>query len=114
MSQSSSTPPPWIFDDTIAARLVGRTLLVGITEHDHLGALLGHRQIFGTVTLADRRRGICIKNAKDGSDFWFPPDTRAIRDAKPGEYTHRASGEVIKDPDFFAAIVLTKAPPKDK
>jgi len=114
VTQQRSVPPPEFFDDALAARLVGHTLLLGITEHDHQGTPLGHRQIFGTVSVADRRRGICLKDAKGGADFWLPPDTRGIKAAKPGEYRHRPTGEIISNPDFLGAIVLTKAPPDFK
>ena len=112
MDEQSSVPPPGLFDAGLAARLLGHTLLLGITEKDHQGTFLQRRQVFGRVTVADQRRGICLKSLSDGSDFWLPPDTRGIAPGRPGEYRNRATGEVVKDPDFTGAIVLTKAPPK--
>src|SRR5512143_1823033 len=106
MAQEPVTPPPEFFDDALAARLIDRTLLLGITENDHQGVFIRRRQVFGTVTVADRYRGICLKDAKDGSDFWLPPDTRGSNVARPGEYRNRATGEVVKDPDYLGAIVL--------
>jgi len=47
------TPSPDArFDEGFAAQLVGRTLLVGITENDHNGRLIRRHQVFGVVTKA--------------------------------------------------------------
>jgi hypothetical protein len=107
-----SAPPPEFFDDELAAKLLGRSLLIGITDETHNGELIGRRQVFGQVLVADRRRGICVRNNKDASEFWLPPDTRGIEAAAPGEYRNRTTGEVIVNPDFLASLILRKAPDK--
>jgi hypothetical protein len=111
VSERASTPPPEFFDDELAEKLLGRSLLIGITDHSSTGEFLGRRQVCGQVLVADRHKGICVRNNKDGSDFWLPPDTRGVRSASPGEYHNRATGEVVVDPDYLASWTFTKPPP---
>jgi hypothetical protein len=104
-------PPPEIFDEQLANEMVGKGLLIGITHQNHEGTMLRRTQAFGRVTVADRMRGICVRSDQDGKDTWFPPDTRGIRPAPPGEYRNRATGEVVHNPDYLVSWTIT-APPK--
>ena len=108
--QNEGPPREW-FDDDFATALVGRTLLVGITQKDHTGKVIRRYQVFGVVSAAARDRGICVKNADDGVETWFPPDTRHIIPAEPGEYRNRTTGEVVTDPDYTASWVFTGPQP---
>jgi hypothetical protein len=102
--------PEEYFDEAIASRLVGHSLLIGITEEDQAGALIRRNQVFGVVTCAERGRGICVKREKDGSDFWLPPDTRSIEAAEPGDYRNRTTGEIVTNPDYTASWTITRPP----
>jgi hypothetical protein len=113
-SDDRPTPAPSpAFDESFATGLVGRTLLVGITEQDHTGRLLRRHQVFGVVTKAVRDYGICVKRNDDGGEAWFPPDTRNIKLAGPGDYRNRTTGEVVRNPDYTASWVFTGPMPKD-
>jgi hypothetical protein len=103
MTDEQGLPPRDFFDDKFARDLVGRTLLVGITERQHDGTLIRRRQVFGTVTVAERGRGICVRVHADNSEFWLPPDTRGISRAEPGDYRNRTTGEVVSNPDYTAS-----------
>jgi hypothetical protein len=104
-------PPREFFDEGLATQLVGKKLLVGITHQHHKGGMLRRTQVFGHVVVADRNRGICIREDQ-GKETWFPPDTRGIKPAPPGEYRNHATGEVVKDPDYLATWTITAPPAK--
>ena len=105
-------PPSKIFDDTLAKELVGKSLLIGITHTDAEGKMLSRSQIFGSVTVANRLQGICIRNNQTSEEQWLPPDTRGIKPAPAGEYRNRATGEVVHDPDYLGAWTIAAAKKK--
>jgi len=107
-------PPRELFDEKLASELVGKGLLVGITHQSHEGVVLRRTQVFGHVVVVDRNRGICVLEDQEGKETWFPPDTRGIRPAPPGEYRNRATGEVIKDPEYLASWTITAPPTKQE
>ena len=107
MTDGDDGPPREWFDEEFASALVGRTLLVGITQKDHTGKVIRRYQVFGVVSEATRGRGICVKSDDDAAETWFPPDTRHIIRADPGEYRNRTTGEVVSDPDYTASWVFT-------
>jgi hypothetical protein len=111
MNQKQPAPSE-LFDENLAGELVGKGLLMGITHRNHEGLTVRRSQVFGRVTVADRKRGICVRNEQDGTDTWFPLDTRGIRPAPPREYRNRATGEVVNDPDYLVSWTITAGPPK--
>lgn len=111
MSEENELPPRELFDDDLAAQLVGKTLLIGVTHVDHAGRELRRSQRFGRVVIADRLQGICVRPDDDGEETWLPPDTRGIKRARPGEYRNRATGELVVNPDFVASWTYTEPPP---
>src|SRR5262245_6853788 len=100
-----------MFDDSFAESLVGRSLLVGITERDHNGILIRRHQLFGVVAVANRKHGICVRESEGGPEMWLPPDTAGIVPAAPGEYRNRNTGEVVVNPDYTASLTITKPAP---
>jgi hypothetical protein len=100
-------PPHDLFDDALAKELIGKSLLIGITNADSEGKMISRSQIFGLVTIADRAKGICLRDNQTNEEKWFPPDTRGIKPAPPGEYRNRATGEVVNDPDYFGSWTWT-------
>ena len=104
---SKNRPAPENFDDGLASELVGKLILVGFTHNDHAGKFVRRSQICGRIVLADRLRGICIREEQTGNENWLPPDTRGIKPAPPGEYRNRATGEVVKNPDYLASWTIT-------
>ena len=110
--RKKNPPPHNIFDDALAKDLVGKSLLIGITHADSAGKMLRRSQIFGLVTIASRAKGICIRENQTSEEKWFPPDTRGIKPAPPGQYRNRATGEVVSDPDCLGSWTI--AAPKEK
>jgi hypothetical protein len=99
--------PEWdgpVWDPKVAVELIGKRVLVGITDLAPDGAPVGHRQLHGYAIRADRRGGIAVRlgGARAGEEVVLPPDTRAFRPAAPGDYRLRQTGEVVTDPDFLA------------
>jgi hypothetical protein len=109
----TNLPPHNIFDDALANDLVGKSLLVGITHTDSEGNMLHRSQVFGSVTIANRAKGICIRDKQTSEEKWFPPDTRGIKPAPAGEYRNRATGEVVNDPDYLGSWTIA-APKKHR
>ena len=108
--RKENRPPHNIFDDALATDLVGKSLLIGITHTDSKGNMIERSQVFGLVTVANRAKGICIRDHQTSEERWFPPDTRGIKAAPAGEYRNRATGEVVNDPDYLGS--WTFAAPK--
>lgn len=90
--------------------LVGKRLLVGITRKDKRGNVLGQDQLHGVIEIADPARGITLElqGADAGRKYTLPPDLRAFRHARPGEYRLRSTGEVVVDPDLLATWVVVQ------
>jgi len=109
--QKKKRPPHNVFDDALAKDLVGKSLLIGITHTDSEGKMLRRSQIFGVVTMANRAKGICIRDNQTSEEKWFPPDTRGIEPARPGEYRNRATGDVVSNPDYLGSWTIA-APKK--
>jgi len=99
-------PPHDLFDDILAKEIVGKSVLIGITHTDSEGQMIRRSQIFGVVIVADRVRGICIRDNQTSEEKWLPPDTRGIKPAPPGQYRNRATGEVVNDPDYLGSWAI--------
>jgi hypothetical protein len=93
-----------LWDPKLAVELIGKRVLVGITDLAADGAVVGRRHFHGHAIRADRRLGIALRltGARAGEEVVLPPDTRAFRRAAPGEYRLRRTGEVVEDPDYLA------------
>jgi len=91
--------PAW--DQSVADRLDGSVVLVGVTYNEPDGPRL--EQFFGTVIAVDEIEGITLRldGSRSGETFMLPPDLQAIFPAKPGSYRLRQSGEVVNDPDYI-------------
>jgi len=89
--------------------LIGKRVLVGITELSQSGEVLELRQFVGRIIAVDLDHGIALQ-LKDASQYWLPPDHRVLKRARPGEYRLRATGEVIVDPDFITTWERIKPP----
>jgi len=92
-----------LWDPKLAVELIGKRVLVGITDLAADGAAIGQRQFHGHAIRADRRLGIALRlsGLRAGEEVVLPPDTRAFRRAAPGEYRLHGTGEVVKDPDYL-------------
>lgn len=61
----------------------------------------------GYCVISADKQGIVIKQCS-GELLPLPPDLSSTEKAAPGEYTLRATGEVVVDPDYLATWSLYK------
>jgi hypothetical protein len=95
------------FDDSLAAALLGKCVLVGLTYEKQDGTVTEQRQLHGTVVAADRSGiRLTLLGGELGSTFNLPPDTRAFSPAPPGEYRLRSTGEIVVDPDYLSTWTI--------
>jgi len=92
------------FDAVLAARLVGKRVVVSIRYEDFRGNLKREEQLSGTVISAHPTRGISVALEGDrlGETLSLPPTTEFFQVAAKGAYPIGSSGEVVVDPDFIS------------
>jgi hypothetical protein len=105
--EESTGPPVW--DPDLAQKILGATMLVGVTYLHPDGTLDRQEQFYGEVVAAHPENGFCVALTGDraGERFWLPPDPRAIQPALPGDYRLRATGAVVTDPDYTSTWTIT-------
>lgn len=88
----------------------GKVFLIGLDFYDSDNRLLENYQTSGKVEeLTDT--GMLVLRRDDESLFAIPYDHTAISEAAPGEYTEKASGKVIVNPDYImSGDIEVKAP----
>jgi hypothetical protein len=79
--------------------LLGKYVLIGITRISDDDELLEERQCHGRIALVDPDVGIRVV-LSDGEVLTLPPDPDSFRDARPGVYRLRSTGEEVVDPDL--------------
>jgi hypothetical protein len=89
--------------------LVGKYVLVGMTRLDADGELLEKGEVHGRIVSVDPDAGIKVTLA-DGEILTLPPDPDSFRDAKPGIYRLRSTGEEIVDPDLTTVWTVREPP----
>lgn len=90
----------------LQAYLKNKTFLIGLTFIDQSGKLIEQYQTHGTVLeLTDD--GIFKIERKDNSIFQMPYDKDTIKKADKGEYREKATGLIVKDPDFIMTWEIT-------
>ena len=102
------TEPRLIWDKTLAEKLAGKLLLVGLNSVDRDGALLTQQQLFGRVVRTMQDSGIVLKleGHRAGDEYILPPDMRSIVVARHGDYHLRSTGEVVSNPDYTVTFAL--------
>lgn len=76
---------------------VGKRLLDGV-RWTSKGEVVREEQFHGLILEADQE-GLVIERADTGARVVLPPQLKV---AAPGEYRLRATGEVVRDPDYLA------------
>jgi hypothetical protein len=89
------------------ADVVGKTILLGLTFTTEDGELVGQIQRHGIIEQFDPTAGLSVRlvgpgQPWDGELYRLPPDLSNLREAAPGAYRLRSTGETIVDPDFTA------------
>ena len=97
--------PAW--DDQHADRLVGSTVLVGLTRI-HPDGIQSQEQMFGVIRSANSREGfeVLLSGTRAGETYWLPPDPLKLIRAPSGEYRLRSTGEMVTDPDFTTSWIV--------
>ena len=103
-----------LIDDSKAAEYIGKTVLIGVTYLDHNEELIEQKQWAGTISTFSQKEGIKIKLKDSDEPCCLPPDDRGIRNAPPGIYRLRSTGEEIENPDYLATWTCVKPDPKTK
>ena len=108
MNDKFDARAPW--NASLAARLPGKLLLVGLTYLDADGELIDKQQIVGRVLSATPHDGISLRleGRRAGERYVLPPDTRSFSNAKPGQYRLHATGEVVVNPDYTVTFSIRK------
>lgn len=86
--------------------IVGKTLLIGLTFYSAEDEIIERRQLWGTVTEANKFH-IQVKQ-NNGEIFSLPSDLSAIEKAPLGEYRLHSTGEVVVNPDFLTTWSITE------
>lgn len=79
--------------------LKNKTFLIGLNFIDERGELIEQYQTHGIVSELTNEGLFKIKR-KDGSIFQMPYDKNTIQKVDKGEYREKATGIIIKDPDY--------------
>jgi ketosteroid isomerase-like protein len=103
----TTEPPP--FWAKKVNRMVGKKVLVGKTCVKEDGSPIDQTQYEGLIEAAHERRGFAVRRSDSGEVEWLPPDLRAFKEAAPGEYRLRSTGEIVVDPDYLATWTITKS-----
>ncbi|MGV8997138.1 MAG: hypothetical protein ACOH12_09360 [Parvibaculaceae bacterium] len=106
MSDMDNGKPEW--DETLANKLLGSVVLVGITRDNAAGE--SHEQFYGTVERADRSGiGLRLQGSRAGEEFILPPHPANFFPAEPGSYRLHQSGEVVENPDFTTTWTIASS-----
>ena len=89
------------------SKLIGKTILIGLTYYEADGKFVEQKQLFGTIKSFQRSSWIEV-DLDDGGTFDLPPDRSAIQPADKGEYRLRSSGKIVIDPDYLCSYTVTK------
>jgi hypothetical protein len=97
--------------DETNQHLIGKTIIIGITRLDSNDELIEQIQMHGVITSATPK-GILFR-LSTGEDYKLPPDYASIREAPPGEYRFRQTGEVVVNPNYMTTWTIhePKHPP---
>jgi hypothetical protein len=89
--------------------LLGKYVLIGITRVADDGTLIEKVECHGRIALVDGDAGIKIVRS-DGEVLTLPPDPDSFREAKPGVYRLRSTGEEVVDPDLTTVWTIREPP----
>jgi hypothetical protein len=94
-----------------AKAVTGKSVIVGITVLDHDERVVSRTEMHGEIVRVSEAEGIVIQLAGSDETYALPPDTDALKDASPGSYTFRSTGEIVVDPDLMTTWTVRPPPP---
>jgi hypothetical protein len=108
--EQAQSPTP--ITELVAAKYVGKYILVGITREDAFGRETDRFQIHGVIeSITPREMLVALRGSRSGEKYSLPPAVDWLHPAAPGEYRLKTTGEVVLDPDYTASFRIT-APQK--
>jgi hypothetical protein len=101
-----------VWDEHLASELIGKLVLVGLTQFNSDGSVDRKEQFFGIVQSADKNSGILLnlKGTRAGCRYNLPSDLRSYFKASPGNYRLRSTNEVVTNPDFTVTFSVHRQP----
>ncbi|HKP27636.1 MAG TPA: hypothetical protein VJV39_27450 [Dongiaceae bacterium] len=108
--EQGRSPTP--ITELVAAKYVGKYILVGITREDAFGKEIDRFQIHGVIeSVTPREMLVALRGSRSGGKYSLPPAIDWLQPATSGEYRLKNTGEVVLDPDYTASFRIT-APQK--
>lgn len=106
MDPEPGDKPVWDQDE--ADFLIGKYVLIGITQVAADGTVKSQEQLHGRVTKAEQTVGITIacEGTRVGETYVVPPHPQSFQMASPGRYALRSTGEVIENPDMTTSWTI--------
>lgn len=108
---SACSPAPAVHNDgrpawnaALAAKLPGKTVLIGTTYRVGNGAPDRVEERWGTIRSTDPDHGIevVLSGVHNGQVFWLPPHMANLLVADKGSYRLRSTGELVVNPDYIS------------
>jgi hypothetical protein len=101
-----------VWDEGAATELIGKLVLIGLTQFDASGTELNRWQLHGRIIEVRKDIGIIValEGVNAGQTYTLPPSTSAFRKARAGAYTLSTTQEVIHDPDLLATWRIDNPP----
>ncbi len=100
-------------DAALAATMIGKVVLAGMTYLDADDNALEQRQLAGTVLRINAEEGVVLASVVDGEEICLPPMLDHYQRAAPGDYTLRSIDLTISDPDYLCTWDVHLAPGND-
>ncbi|WP_368294376.1 hypothetical protein [Dehalobacter sp. TBBPA1] len=98
-------------DQTLVSSFINKHIIVGIAYLDHEENFIEQVQLHGDILRINDSEGIVIQLSNSEKEYKLPPNISAIKEAPPGEYRFRSTGEVVVNPDFMTTWTIKKPNP---
>jgi hypothetical protein len=91
LDMSEEEPADWDpnWDEDAAAELIGKLVLIGLTQLNASGTVVNKWQLRGRIIEAHKGKGIVValEGVNAGRTYTLPPSTSAFRKAREGSFT---------------------------
>ncbi len=94
------------FDESKAAEMIGKYVLLGVTRRDSNEQVLSTEEIHGEVLRVSEENGLIILKSDD-SEFGLPPLLDCYQEADEGVYSLKTTNKKINIPDYLATFDVT-------